>query len=60
MRSKSRTRRTAPLASKSVPDIVGGRARESAPLNSLAPREDAAVSAYEREIDRLDAAVQER
>ena len=59
MTSKPRTRRTAPLASKIVPEIVGGHARESAPpADSLPPRDD--VSDYEREIDRLDAAVQER
>jgi hypothetical protein len=55
MRSNHRARRTTPLAIKAAPAIVGSRARQPAALASLPPRDD--VSAYERELDRLDAAV---
>ena len=41
--------------------VAGNRARHQAmPPGSLPKLDDAAVSAYEREIARLDAAVQER
>ena len=59
MRSKPRTRRTAALAIKAASTIVGAYARAPALPDSPALPDDA-VSAYEREIDRLDAAVQER
>jgi hypothetical protein len=60
MRSKLRGSRTASLAVKLAPAIVGGPVRQLTPTDSLPPRDDAAVSPYEREIDRLDAAVHVR
>jgi hypothetical protein len=60
MRAKSDKRRTASLQT-ATPDAPGRDVHgPAAPPDSLPKRDDAAISAYEREIDRLDAAVHER
>lgn len=56
MTSKSRRRR---MASLDAPELLRNEAREPV-VDMPRPCGDAAISAYEREIARLDAAVQER
>jgi len=61
VRPKFDKRRAASLQTNAAPDARGRDVRgPAAPPDSLPKRDDAAVSVYEREIDRLDAAVHER
>ncbi len=53
-------RRKPDLESNTAPDLLRDDEQRRTPPDSVAPRDEETPSAYEREIERLDAAMQAR